>query len=210
MASCPNPQSPIIPGHEIVGRIDAIGTDVAGARARRARRDPWLGHTCGVCRYCLMQRENLCDRPLFTGYTRDGGFATTTIADARFAFPLGEARRRRRARAAAVCRIDRLALAGHRRRGAEARAVRFRRRRAHLRAGRQMAGTIGIRLHPSGRHGHASVRLGASARPGPADRTKCRPSRSMRRSYLRPSAVWFRWRCRPCARAAAWFAPAST
>jgi propanol-preferring alcohol dehydrogenase len=51
---------------------------------------PWLGHTCGVCTSCRVQRENLCDRPLFTGYTRDGGFATATIADARFAFPLGE------------------------------------------------------------------------------------------------------------------------
>ena len=51
---------------------------------------PWLGHTCGVCPYCVMHRENLCDHPLFTGYTRDGGFATATIADARFAFPLGE------------------------------------------------------------------------------------------------------------------------
>jgi propanol-preferring alcohol dehydrogenase len=52
---------------------------------------PWLGHTCGICPYCKMQRENLCDAPLFTGFTRDGGFATVTIADARFAFPLGEA-----------------------------------------------------------------------------------------------------------------------
>jgi propanol-preferring alcohol dehydrogenase len=51
---------------------------------------PWLGHTCGACPYCKLQRENLCDRPLFTGYTRDGGFATATVADARFAFPLGE------------------------------------------------------------------------------------------------------------------------
>jgi propanol-preferring alcohol dehydrogenase len=52
---------------------------------------PWLGRTCGVCPYCLGGHENLCDRPIFTGYTRDGGFATATIADARFAFPLGEA-----------------------------------------------------------------------------------------------------------------------
>jgi propanol-preferring alcohol dehydrogenase len=51
---------------------------------------PWLGHACGVCKYCRSGRENLCDHPLFTGYTRDGGFATTTIADARFAFALGE------------------------------------------------------------------------------------------------------------------------
>jgi propanol-preferring alcohol dehydrogenase len=52
--------------------------------------EPWLGHTCGVCTYCLSDAENLCDRPLFTGNTRDGGYATTVIADARYAVPLGE------------------------------------------------------------------------------------------------------------------------
>ena len=51
---------------------------------------PWLGHTCGICRFCKEGMENLCDRPLFTGYTRDGGFATHAIADARYVFPLGE------------------------------------------------------------------------------------------------------------------------
>jgi propanol-preferring alcohol dehydrogenase len=51
---------------------------------------PWLGHTCGSCAYCVRHQENLCDHPLFTGYTRDGGFATTAIADARYAFPLDE------------------------------------------------------------------------------------------------------------------------
>ena len=87
----PHPQVPIIPGHEIVGRIDAVGAGVAGLQLGERVGIPWLGHTCGVCPYCTMQRENLCDRPLFTGYTRDGGFATAAIADARFAFPLGEA-----------------------------------------------------------------------------------------------------------------------
>jgi len=86
----PDPVLPIIPGHEIVGRIDAIGAGVEGLSIGERVGVPWLGHTCGVCPYCLEQRENLCDRPLFTGFTRDGGFATATIADARFAFPLGE------------------------------------------------------------------------------------------------------------------------
>jgi propanol-preferring alcohol dehydrogenase len=86
----PDPRVPIIPGHEIVGRIDAIGTGVEGLHMGERVGIPWLGHTCGVCPYCRSQRENLCDRPLFTGYTRDGGFATATIADARYAFPLGE------------------------------------------------------------------------------------------------------------------------
>jgi propanol-preferring alcohol dehydrogenase len=87
----PEPEVPIIPGHEIVGRIDAIGAGVEGLHLGQRVGIPWLGHTCGVCPYCLSQHENLCDRPLFTGYTRDGGFATATVADARFAFPLGDA-----------------------------------------------------------------------------------------------------------------------
>jgi propanol-preferring alcohol dehydrogenase len=86
----PHPQVPIIPGHEIVGRVDLIGAGVKGIQVGERVGIPWLGHTCGVCPYCIEHRENLCDRPLFTGFTRDGGFATATIADARFAFPLGE------------------------------------------------------------------------------------------------------------------------
>ena len=86
----PHPQVPIIPGHEIVGHIDALGSGVADLKLGQRVGIPWLGHTCGVCPYCKMQRENLCDHPIFTGYTRDGGFATATVADARFAFPLGD------------------------------------------------------------------------------------------------------------------------
>jgi alcohol dehydrogenase, propanol-preferring len=86
----PDPKVPIIPGHEIVGRIDAIGSGVAGLSVGVRVGVPWVGHTCGVCPYCVAGRENLCDRPLFTGYTRDGGFATSTLADARYTFPLGE------------------------------------------------------------------------------------------------------------------------
>ena len=91
----PNPKLPIIPGHEIVGRIDRIGPGVGAAQAGGLRVGervgiPWLGHTCGVCPYCTAHHENLCDRPLFTGFTRDGGFATSVIADARYAFPLGD------------------------------------------------------------------------------------------------------------------------
>jgi propanol-preferring alcohol dehydrogenase len=86
----PYPALPLIPGHEIVGRVAAIGDGVEGLLPDQRVGIPWLGHTCGICRYCVMGRENLCDRPLFTGYTRDGGFATHAIADARYAFPLGE------------------------------------------------------------------------------------------------------------------------
>ena len=86
----PDPKVPIIPGHEIVGRIDAIGARVQGLNMGERVGIPWLGHTCGICPYCIGGQENLCDHPLFTGYTRNGGFATATITDARFAFPLGE------------------------------------------------------------------------------------------------------------------------
>jgi propanol-preferring alcohol dehydrogenase len=86
----PNPLVPIIPGHEIVGRIDALGTGVEGHKIGDRVGIPWLGHTCGACSYCLSGHENLCDLPTFTGFTRDGGFATAAIADARYAFSLGE------------------------------------------------------------------------------------------------------------------------
>jgi propanol-preferring alcohol dehydrogenase len=86
----PNPHVPIIPGHEIVGRVDALGAGVDGLTLGERVGIPWLGHTCGVCPYCRRQRENLCDNPVFTGFTRDGGFATAAVADARFCFPLGE------------------------------------------------------------------------------------------------------------------------
>jgi propanol-preferring alcohol dehydrogenase len=86
----PDPKVPIVPGHEIVGRVDALGPGVEGLKVEDRVGVPWLGHTCGVCPYCRRGEENLCDRPLFTGYTRDGGFATMAIADARYTFPLGE------------------------------------------------------------------------------------------------------------------------
>jgi alcohol dehydrogenase, propanol-preferring len=86
----PDPEVPIIPGHEIVGRIDALGAGVEGLQIGERVGIPWLGHTCGLCPYCIGNQENLCDHPIFTGFTRNGGFATATLADARFAFPLGE------------------------------------------------------------------------------------------------------------------------
>jgi alcohol dehydrogenase, propanol-preferring len=85
------PKLPIVPGHEIVGRIAALGAGVAGFRTGERVGVPWLAATCGVCPYCRADRENLCDAPLFTGHTRDGGYATHAVADARFCFPLDEA-----------------------------------------------------------------------------------------------------------------------
>jgi len=81
---------PIIPGHEIVGRVDALGEGVSGFELGQRVGIPWLGHTCGTCSYCQHAEENLCDAPQFTGYTRPGGYAEYVVADARFAFGLGE------------------------------------------------------------------------------------------------------------------------
>jgi alcohol dehydrogenase, propanol-preferring len=86
----PHPKLPIIPGHEIVGQVDALGAGVTTFRLGERVGIPWLGYTCGRCPYCTHGQENLCDQPLFTGYTRDGGYATHAIADARYTFPLGE------------------------------------------------------------------------------------------------------------------------
>jgi propanol-preferring alcohol dehydrogenase len=82
------PKLPIVPGHEIVGRVAADGQGVRGFSLGERVGVPWLGATCGVCPYCRERRENLCDAPVFTGYTRGGGFATHALADARYCFPL--------------------------------------------------------------------------------------------------------------------------
>ncbi|HVM99248.1 MAG TPA: zinc-dependent alcohol dehydrogenase family protein [Caulobacteraceae bacterium] len=86
----PDVRTPIIPGHEVVGEVEAVGDGAALGVGQRVGVG-WLARTCGVCPYCRAGRENLCDAPLFTGYTRDGGFATHTIVDARFAYPLDAA-----------------------------------------------------------------------------------------------------------------------
>lgn len=86
----PNPKLPIIPGHEIVGCVEVLGPGVEDFEIGMRVGIPWLGHTCGHCPYCLSGRENLCGAPLFTGFTRDGGFATRTVADAHYVFALGE------------------------------------------------------------------------------------------------------------------------
>ncbi|SPA40668.1 putative alcohol dehydrogenase AdhA [Cupriavidus taiwanensis] len=81
-----HPKPALIPGHEIVGRVDACGEGVTAFRPGERVGVPWLGHACGACRYCLRHRENLCCAPLFTGYTRDGGYAEYAVADSAFCF----------------------------------------------------------------------------------------------------------------------------
>jgi alcohol dehydrogenase, propanol-preferring len=79
---------PVVPGHQIVGVIDAVGSGVQGLAIGHRVGVPWLGWTCGVCRFCLSGRENLCGEARFTGYHIDGGFAEQAVADARYCFPL--------------------------------------------------------------------------------------------------------------------------
>jgi propanol-preferring alcohol dehydrogenase len=79
---------PLIPGHQIVGRIDKLGSEVTGWRAGERVGIPWLYKTCGECRYCRRGQENLCENALFTGYDADGGFAEYTIAPADFVYRL--------------------------------------------------------------------------------------------------------------------------
>jgi propanol-preferring alcohol dehydrogenase len=81
-------RSPIIPGHEIVGIVEATGADVTGIALGDRLGVPWLGETCGRCRYCRDGEENLCDAPGFTGWTRDGGYADRVVARADFCFPI--------------------------------------------------------------------------------------------------------------------------
>lgn len=84
----PDPKLPLIPGHEIVGRVHGVGSGVSGFRTGDRVGVPWLGYTCGVCRYCTSGRENLCNNARFTGYQIDGGYAEYAVADSRFCFPI--------------------------------------------------------------------------------------------------------------------------
>ncbi len=106
----PSPKLPLVPGHEIVGRVEAVGEGVSRDRLGRRVGIPWLGHTCGHCSYCTNGQENLCDEPLFTGYTRDGGFATHVVADQEYAFETCRGWGSGVSRAAFVCGPDRLAI----------------------------------------------------------------------------------------------------
>jgi len=87
----PDPKRPVIPGHEIVGTVAALGPGATGLRIGARAGVPWLGWTCGHCAYCTSGRENLCGEARFTGYQRDGGYAEFAVADARYAFALPDA-----------------------------------------------------------------------------------------------------------------------
>ena len=86
----PDPKRPLVPGHQIVGIVDATGEGVSLLSTGDRVGVPWLGWTCGACAYCRAGQENLCDRARFTGYQIDGGFAEYAVADERFCFPIPE------------------------------------------------------------------------------------------------------------------------
>jgi len=82
------PKLPLVPGHEIVARVIKTGKETSSVKTGEIIGIPWLGYTCGKCRYCLRGQENLCEKALFTGYTIDGGYAEYAVADDRYCFPL--------------------------------------------------------------------------------------------------------------------------
>ncbi|MGD0191350.1 MAG: zinc-dependent alcohol dehydrogenase family protein [Rhizomicrobium sp.] len=85
-----DPKRPIVPGHEIIGRVEELGSDVTRFKIGERVGVPWLGWTCGVCEFCRRGEENLCPNARFTGYQIDGGFAQRTIADSRYVFSIPE------------------------------------------------------------------------------------------------------------------------
>ncbi|MEW1782397.1 zinc-dependent alcohol dehydrogenase family protein [Arthrobacter sp. NPDC080086] len=85
-----HPKAALIPGHEVVGTVESCGPGVTAPAPGERVGVPWLGWTCGTCPFCLHGQENLCDRPGFTGYTRDGGYAEYVVCDARYCLPIPE------------------------------------------------------------------------------------------------------------------------
>ena len=203
---------PIMPGHEIVGRVECVGAGVKASPPGQRVGVPWLGHTCGVCPYCRADRENLCDAPLFTGYTRDGGYATHVSPTRASACPFPIRSMDDAHVAPLLCAgligWRSLKIAGD---GAEARAstasapprTSWRRWRAG-RAARVFAFTRpgrrrGAALRPRARRGLGG-RFGRMRRRKPLDAA----------IIFAPVGALVPLALRPCARAGAWSAPAST
>ena len=146
----PDPVLPIIPGHEIVGRVEEVGQDVGLLKPGDRVGVPWLGWTCGICEFCTTGRENLCPGARFTGYQIDGGFAAAAYADARYMFPVPLRFGDLRVRASLMRGPDRLA-------GAESSGPRrtpwalwFRRGSAYCRSGGALSGTGSVCFCPAG------------------------------------------------------------
>ena len=200
----------VTPGHEVVGRVDALGPGVNRFALDARVGVPWLGGTDGTCRFCLRGDENLCLAPTFTGWDVDGGYADYCLVDAAYAYALPDDDRRRARRTAVVCRHHRVPRVAdvepaQRRR---ARHLRFRWQRTPGRPGGAARGRAGARhdaRQPQPRTGR-----GARCALGRRVRRTVRPSRSTPRSCsLRPASSC-RSRCAPSTAAARWRSPAST
>ena len=204
------PKLPIVPGHEIVGEVVRAGPGVDRFRAGERVGIPWLGWTCGSCRY-LRERagEPVRSRALHRLSDRR---RLRRIHCRRCPLLLSAARRlrRRRGGAALVCRADRLSLAAHGRRCRAPRHLRLRRRRPHRRPGGPAPGPAGLRLHPRGRPRGAGVR--ARPRRGLGRQLRRAAARgARRRDHLRPGRSADPGGARGrCARAASWSPAAST
>ncbi len=167
------PKLPLVPGHEIVGTVQALGSGASRFQVGARVGVPWLGWTCGVCAYCRSGRENLCDRARFTGYEINGGYAEYTVADERFCFPIPDRYSDAGGGAAAVRRADRISLATH---AGEARAsvCMASAPRPYHRPGRAIPGR---EIYAFTRPGDADARISPAlwARSGPAAPTSRRP-----------------------------------
>jgi alcohol dehydrogenase, propanol-preferring len=203
------PKLPLVLGHQIVGTVEALGPGVSSLSIGQRVGVPWLGQTCGRCRYCQSGRENLCDAPKFTGYDLDGGFAEQALADARFAFALpdgfGDL-----AAAPLLCAgligyrslrlagdAERLGLYGF---GAAAHIL--------IQVARYQGRQVFAFTRPTTKPRNSWPSVWAP--PGPAPRTSFRPSPSTRPSCSPRWERSFPRRCGPCARAGQSCAAAST
>ena len=205
----PDVRPPIVPGHEVVGRVVRPGAEVEGFAVGARVGVAWLGRACGHCPYCRDGRENLCDDPVFTGYNRDGGYATHIVAEAAFVARLAED-----ADAAATAPLLCAGLIGWRALKAAGSG-----RRVGLYGFGAAAHILAQICCAEGREVYAFTRpatkrrkasRAGSAPCGPAARTGPRRRRSTRRSCSPRSARSFRPRCARREKAAVSYAPAST
>ena len=209
----PQPKLPLILGHEIVGRVAALGEAAEDFAVGDRVGVPWLGGTDGTCRYCRLGQENLCDDPRFTGYHIDGGYAGYTVADARYAFKLPEAYSDAEAApllCAGLIGYRSLKLAGARPPGS------FRDWASTASAPRPISWRKwrrrkGAKSMPSRSQGTARRRISPArlARCGPEAPTKPHRKRLMPPSSSRLSARWCRPLSKRSAKAASWYAAAS-
>ena len=160
------PKLPLIPGHQIVGIVAALGERVTRFAEGDRVGVPWVGSTCNHCRYCLSGRENLCDDARFTGYHIDGGFAEYAVADHRFCFPIPPGYPDLQAAPLALRWADRISLARDGRRCGKPWPIRFWRCCSYRSSGRSLARTKSLCLHQNGRYRRPGVRARDGRRLG--------------------------------------------